>query len=361
MLIPNMQTAASDSGGPAEASKIWNGWPAVRSRSSSPLDDTVRIAYQLALFGSSQQANNADHSTDCSRSQVWRGFTMLELVVVIAIISILIGLLLPAVQSSRESARSLSCSEHLRQLGIALHAFHATHGALPSNGGWSPGNKFKTPGGQEVILSTTLQRPVAYRPWGAPITGQTPKEQNGSWAHSILSQLEQSSVYHQGHSSTHLSIYRCPSRSRLAPMPPVSDRYGTYEGGGVAWAKTDYAANAWVFENRPRVWRLEHIADGTSNTIALGEKAFDPFIQDGPSWYWDEPLVVGGSGGTARAGHLIITDGSGIEIRHNWGSPHPGSTHFLRADGSVNNLTTTIDWKLFHALRTPNLGEVIEE
>ena len=140
---------------------------------------------------------------------------------------------------------------------------------------------------------------------------------------------------------------------------PLMDEYGSYTSGGWPWGKADYAANALVVPNRPKVVRIADITDGTSNTLLAGEKSLDPKNYLSGTWCFDEPFFSGGSAGTARFGTKVLHDAPGVNFQNNWGSAHPGVCNVLFCDGHVSGLSFTTGPGVVQALLTPNGGETV--
>lgn len=179
------------------------------------------------------------------------GFTILELLIVVAIIGIMVSLLLPAIQSSREMARRTQCLKNLSQLILAVHSYELTHRSIP------PG-------------SVDSRRPIVSRPWGY----------HHGWIEQILPFLEAKSIYH--HADRQQSAYH-PSNSPvqvelemlICPSQPVSG-YGYSSYAGVhhhVEAPIDLNQQGVFFLNS-RI-HLDEVSDGLANTLFLGEKLIE--------------------------------------------------------------------------------------
>jgi prepilin-type N-terminal cleavage/methylation domain-containing protein/prepilin-type processing-associated H-X9-DG protein len=290
------------------------------------------------------------------------GFTLIELLVVIAIIAILIGLLLPAVQTVRESASRTSCRNNLHQLGAALLQHQFEFRCFPGNGGPAPG---------QVNIAAT-----AGGWWGLGDRGAPPENQPGSWGYSLLRYLDQTNAVNSNDQGVNARVFLCPSRGRSQPQvapatDPITPSVAYTFTGRNPWCKTDYAGNWYLLINR---WpaggaplagpplSVSKIEDGASNTILLGEKAMDPARYNTGGWWFDEPIFTGGSCGTGRSGTAVLPDsvaGAAGAFPNNWGSPHTAGAQFLYADGSVRSLAYGADGALVYALLTPAGHEAV--
>jgi type II secretory pathway pseudopilin PulG len=281
---------------------------------------------------------------------------MLELVVVLAIIGILASLLLSAVNDARLRARATDCNHRMREVGLAISIFHDALRHYPSNGAYIPGSGLRLTNGRLLVPGTHDLETGEDWEWGAPDSMESSSGQSGSWAYAILPQLNQSLEPTEESVAIPQPMFSCPVRMRHQRIPPLDDSHGNYRSGGIGWAKGDFVVNGYVIKNGFTWAKQRELIDGLSHTLLIGEKAFDRSVQKTTSWYWDEPILIGGSQGTLRTGKFLIVDGNGIQYKDLWGAAHRGSAGMLLADNSVVTISPHADSHVFRALLIPDDG-----
>jgi prepilin-type N-terminal cleavage/methylation domain-containing protein len=291
-----------------------------------------------------------------------RGFTLVELLVVITIIGILIALLLPAVQAAREAARRMSCSNNLRQVGLGLHLYHDSWKQLPA--GWR-----------------------AYGPAGTPDPLSAP---GWGWAACILPFVEQGNAvrsmihYDQSIAAPQnaeacrlvVALLRCPSdgsaggKNTFAWAPDEAGgakidelavanyigMFGTediHKCGNSTYSGKQCTSNGSFYHNSGL--RFADIKDGLSQTFVAGERTLD---LDHSTWVGAPPGDACSPGLVVGAATDVAPNDPTVE-KHNFGSRHPGGTHFLVGDGSVHMVSQYVNMDVYRALCTPAGGEVV--
>ncbi len=247
------------------------------------LPATIIGPVTFSLLSTDQALANRDHGdiamANSSRRQTRLGFTLVELLVVITIIGMLVALLLPAVQSARESARTTQCMNNLSNLGKAMVSYDASRGSYP---GYIQTQKR---GQSFVYLDMSSSVPKARRTIS---NNESPAAV--SWAALLLSRLERQDVWDRIISSDdndqpeirRIDTFICPSDSdalSVADMPAL-----TYIANTGAWDRDntgkpftspggDNAANGVFFDliNSKIQSRTSGIHDGAATTIMLSE------------------------------------------------------------------------------------------
>jgi prepilin-type N-terminal cleavage/methylation domain-containing protein/prepilin-type processing-associated H-X9-DG protein len=308
------------------------------------------------------------------------GFTLVELLVVIAIIGILVGLLLPAVQAAREAARRMSCSNNMKQLGLAFHNYESANKTFPP--AWIIDERAYAAGNLSVALNV--------RPYGQFIL---PFMEQGNLANIMNNRapaINEAAGFGFNAADvaqnvaaipTEVAVFVCPSAP--AGVERVYD--GGLPGGSLpglpalTWraAPSDYCATTGVrgvfsqlayanFNPGPRHGalgvatardsKLSSITDGTSNTFMLGERtggsalylkrvrdtsALAPLLgaANGGGWgdflngeHWLQGALQDGSPGPNGGPCALNCTNRRGDGFHSF---HPGGLHFLMADGSV--------------------------
>ncbi len=309
-----------------------------------------------------------------------RGFTLVELLVVASLIAVLIGLLLPAVQSAREAARRVQCQNNLRQVGLAMHNYESANRSLPwgAKGGW--GHSWTT----DILGFIGEPALASIVPYGEPgyATGNDPESER-------FRSLARARV----------TTFRCPSQpgpiARAESNGLISGRvvnnYMGNAGGNVARNHYSHSARIGMeagngvlqacnfchqetpldaCDNRPEQppIRFPEILDGLSHTVMVGETRFidptDCSVCDHFMLYHTSFDDLNGRDFSEAlvSLHFDVNLPRGAPNNHRQmgaGSYHPGGVHVLMCDGSVRFLATTVEQEVRRAIASRNGRELI--
>ncbi len=352
-----------------------------------------------------------------------KGFTLIELLVVIAIIAVLVGLLVPAVQKVREAANRMSCSNNLKQLGLAMHSCHDTYKSFPMGAEFNVGSMWS------AFILPFMEQDAAYK----ALTFQEDGLGNIQWAAGLPGvpgdvTSANPSIRNIGICETKFKVFKCPSsdipdavadisgdnwivqkrfpanylgcvsglqksdRNRQTTARPWGGTGGTEDNSN--WDGifiTGFAGHQRITYNGQTYGgvgngiTLSSITDGSSNTIMIGEAISSRFdipmaglsrelqgLNQGRKDHWvigSDDIDTGNQGDMSEClGSTAVKmnyprqePGTAMfsEYEFSFGSNHSGGANFVFGDGSVKFLRDSIAAGTYSALGTRAGGEVV--
>jgi prepilin-type N-terminal cleavage/methylation domain-containing protein len=285
-------------------------------------------------------------------------FTLIELLVVIAIIAVLIALLLPAIQKVREAAARASCTNNLKQVGVAMHNYHDTNQSLPW-GTPAPAAQCCWGTWQVLILPYIEQANMynLYQSWGNP---KGPRYSSSPNTVNVTDQR--------------LKVLTCPSDIPNSPIGSItSHNYGVNYGAVAIYTATNGAGSAPFGHGKSLT--LQTITDGTSNTIMVAE-VVQGQRRDlrGFSWWGDASGITTFAGPNTSLPDRIYTSGycdskmpnppcavsTGSAPTNFFSrSRHVGGVNLVTCDGSVHFVSNSVTLAVWQAMGTPWGGESV--
>ncbi len=309
-----------------------------------------------------------------NRASTSRGFTLLELLVAISIIGILVGLLLPAIQSAREAARRESCLNNLKQLGLGIHSYESSHRKFP------PGRVGCDDTGDHMAISACPPGLSAQRKTAASgfvvLLPQMEMQQlydrlaidiGGLWNRNVddlgwyTDESKRLAIKEQP------AFHRCPSdtSARLSDVySPVIAATGSYAfvqgtlGPGRPPEQVKYNNDGpfvYVTSRKP-----SQVTDGLSHTFFVGEVMLADTWESSNTWTY---ALSNADCLRTTSNRLNTTPGDGyVYYRQNgaFGSQHPEGALFAFGDGHIEFLSDTITRVTYRALSTISSGELVE-
>jgi len=305
-----------------------------------------------------------------------RAFTLIELMVVIAIIGILISLLLPAVQAAREAARVTQCRNNLKQIGLAIHNYHDINRTFPNAdpGGGSDADSSISMASTFVDILPYMEQAANYQHYNFALANTDPGNQ------AVVSQR--------------LPFYLCPTAVLRREVPynvagdPCGD-FGEAPGTYAVSVGSQPYDQYWSYFGRGRptlngaivhsdsvdgITRMRDVTDGLTNTVLIGESAWNisgyatsPSCNNNQSWgytYWANPYPASTGFNTSApfnpSTYILLDPNTFDQTLMRFRSDHPaGGVNFVFCDGSVRFLMQYVDQTILTAIGSRNGAESV--